>query len=254
MELKIYGTNTIKEAINSGNLASDIFISEKKHKNGHIDNVLFRLIKEHELNMTVKNEQFFMKEFGNEALIKGLAAVANYKEIFFEDVIAKNAGKVNVFYVILDDINDPQNLGSIIRTANCAGADCIILPKSNSVFITSAVANVSQGAVFYSDVVRVPNIARTIENLKALGIWVIGLSGEAEEDIYSFKFDIPVAIVVGSEGKGLRRLTQERCEKILSIPMAGNITSLNASVSFAVSAYEIFRQRKRIKKNLTRIN
>ncbi|MCL4546268.1 MAG: RNA methyltransferase, partial [Deltaproteobacteria bacterium] len=105
----------------------------------------------------------------------------------------------------------------------------------------------SQGAVFYSDVVRVPNIARAIEDLKDMGIWVVGLSSEAEDDIYSFKFDIPVAIVVGSEGKGLRRLTQERCEKILSIPMKGNINSLNASVSFAISAYEIFRQRYFIK-------
>ena len=247
MELRIYGVNTIKEAINSGSVVSDIFISEKKHKNGHIDNDLFRLIKERNLKLTIKNEQFFQKEFGKDALVKGIAAITDYEEKFFEDVIAKNTGKSNVFYVILDDMNDPQNLGSIIRTANCAGADCIILPKSNSVFITSSVANVSQGAVFYSDVVRVPNIARAIEDLKDMGIWVVGLSSDAEDDIYSFKFDIPVAIVIGSEGKGLRRLTQERCEKILSIPMKGNINSLNASVSFAISAYEIFRQRDFIK-------
>ncbi|MCL4546294.1 MAG: hypothetical protein M1576_00950, partial [Deltaproteobacteria bacterium] len=92
MELRIYGVNTIKEAINSGSAVSDIFISEKKHKNGHIDNDLFRLIKEHNLKLTIKNEQFFQKEFGKDALIKGIAAITDYKEKFFEDVIAKNTG------------------------------------------------------------------------------------------------------------------------------------------------------------------
>jgi 23S rRNA (guanosine2251-2'-O)-methyltransferase len=259
MKLIIYGTNTIKEAIISGNLTKDVYISEKKHKGGSIDKDLIKLIKSKNIKINIKNDQFFLKEFGNEASLKGIAAGIDYKEKSYEELILssdethshKSKGLHKFpFYILLDCVTDPHNLGSIVRTANCVGANGIIVPKSNSAYITPSVANVSQGAIFYTDVVRVINISRTIDNFKKQNIWVIGLSNEAKEDIYSMDYNIPIAIVIGSEGKGLRRLTMERCEKVLKIPMLGNINSLNASASFAVIAYEILRQRE-FKKKLT---
>ncbi|MHB8232613.1 MAG: 23S rRNA (guanosine(2251)-2'-O)-methyltransferase RlmB [bacterium] len=251
MQITVYGVNTIKEAVFSGNLKSGgkVYVSEKKWKNGIIDKNLIELLKEKNINILTKNDSAFINDYGKEALIKGIAVNIDYKEKDYEGLFrdtADNTDKDNKMplYLILDEITDPQNLGSIIRTASCAGISGIIVPKSNSVFITSSVAYVSQGALFYVDVVRVANISRVIEDLKKRGVWVVGLSNEAKETIYDMDYNVPLAIVVGSEGKGLRRLTVLNCEKVLKIPMAGNITSLNASVSFAVTAYEILRQRK----------
>ncbi len=247
MRLTVYGVNTIKEAVLSGNIkkGGNIFVSEKKWKGGIIDKNFIKLLKEKNINILLKNDGAFLQEFGKEAFIKGIAANTEYIEKDYEDLFDKS-GKNSYMplYLILDEINDPQNLGSIIRTANGAGVSGIIMPKSNSVFITSSVAYVSQGALFYVDAVRVINISRTIVDLKKRGIWVAGLSGEADDAIYDTDFNIPLAVVVGSEGRGLRRLTAENCDRILRIPMEQGVNSLNASVSFAVAAYEILRQRK----------
>ncbi len=251
MRLVIYGTNTIREAVLSGNLSACIYINEKKRRSRFINKDFTQLLKSKNIKICVKDDAYFLKEFGREAFIKGIAAVLDYREKEFEEIFAYTTYnkpdtadlKKNPFYLLLDGVTDPQNLGSIARTANCAGVKAILIPKANSVYITSAVANVSQGAIFYTDIVRVVNIARTIDLLKKAGIWVIGLSNEAEEDIYGVDYNIPLAIVVGSEGKGLRRLTGEKCEKIVKIPMLGEINSLNASVSFGIIAYEILRQR-----------
>lgn len=242
MLLTIYGTNTIKEAVLSGTLRKTIYVSDKKWKRGLIDKGFLKLIRAKNIGIEVKNDNLFMQEFGREAFIKGMAAKVEYNEKQYEDLFGNQDGR-QPFYLILDEITDPQNLGSIIRTANCSGISGIILPKSNSIFITSSVANVSQGALFYVDVVRVANIARIIEDLKKRGIWIIGLANGSENDIYSMDYNIPLAVVIGSEGKGLRKLTISKCENILNIPMAGDVTSLNAGVSFAVIAYEVLRQR-----------
>lgn len=250
MDLTVYGVNTVKEAILSGNLkrGGEICFSEKKRKNGKIDKDLIKLLKDKNINIVTKNDNAFMKYFGKEALAKGIAANIKYTEKAYEKLFdeANTGGSPQPMplYLILDEITDPQNLGSIIRTANCVGISGIILPKSNSVFITPSVAYVSQGALFYVNMARVVNISRTIRDLKDRGILVVGLSNESEDTIYETDYNVPVAIVIGSEGRGLRRLTIEKCEKVLKIPMAGSVNSLNASVSFAVTAYEIIRQRK----------
>ena len=249
MRLTVYGTNTIKEAVLSGNVkkSGSVFVSEKKWKSKSLDKNLIKLLKEKNIAVLAKNENAFIKEYGKEALVKGIAVNIEYIEKDYEDLFDNtNTGKNNYMplYLILDEITDPQNLGSIIRTANGADVSGIIMPRSNSVFITSSVAYVSQGALFYVDVVRVTNISRTIDDLKKRGIWAIGLSGEADDTIYDMDFNVPLAIVVGSEGYGLRRLTAENCDRILRIPMEAGVNSLNASISFAVAAYEILRQRK----------
>ncbi len=243
MRLIIYGTNTINEAILSGAVKDRVFVSEKKQKSGLIDKGLLELLKKNGIGVYPKKDEAFISEFGKEAFVKGIAGVADYREYGYEDILALPKHDSPPFYLILDGITDPRNFGAIIRTGNCAGLSGIIIPKNNSIGITSAAANVSQGALFYTPVAAVVNIARVIDDLKKRGVWVVGLSNEGNEDIYSMDFTVPLSLVVGSEGRGLRRLTSSKCEKILKIPMMGNVNSLNASASFAVCAYEILRQR-----------
>jgi 23S rRNA (guanosine2251-2'-O)-methyltransferase len=247
MQLTVYGANTIKEAVITENIkkGGSIFASEKKLKSGTIDKSLLSLLKEKKIGILKKNDGAFIKDYGREAYIKGIAANIEYKEKDYEEIIGDSGDKASMpLYLILDEITDPQNLGSMIRTASGAGVSGIILPKSNSVFVTPSVAYVSQGALFYVSVARVTNISRTVDDLKKRGIWVAGLSGDAKDAIYDVDFNVPAAVVVGSEGRGLRRLTAEKCDKVLKIPMEKGVNSLNASISFAVASYEILRQRR----------
>lgn len=147
------------------------------------------------------------------------------------------------FLVLLDGIEDPQNLGSIIRTAEGAGVDGIILPERRSMGLSEAVSLVSAGALEHVRVARVKNIARTLEDLKKRGLWLIGAEGGQEESWYDFDYKLPVGIVLGSEGRGLRLLVRKKCDKILSIPLLGKITSLNVSAAASVFLYEVVRQR-----------
>lgn len=250
MRLLIYGNNTVREALLSGNIKKGgrIYVSGK-NGNGIQDEKIKRLCENLNVSIETRSEAVFIKDYGKEAFAKGIAAVIEYREKVYEDLFERNESMPEPavgrkpFFLILDEVTDPQNLGSIIRTASCTGISGIIVPKSNSAFITSSAAYVSQGGLFYVDVVRVPNIARAIEDMKKRGIWVSGLSAQASETIYDMDFNVPAAIAVGSEGKGLRRLTSEKCDRLLKIPMSGNITSLNASVSFAIAVYEAVRQR-----------
>ncbi len=148
------------------------------------------------------------------------------------------------FLVLLDGIEDPQNLGAIIRTAEAAGADGIILPERRSVGLSEAVSLVSAGALEYLKVARVKNLARTIDDLKTRGVWLVGAEAGAEEFWYEFDYKQPVGLVLGSEGKGLRPLIRKKCDKILSIPLLGSITSLNVSAAASIFLYEVVRQRK----------
>ncbi len=150
--------------------------------------------------------------------------------------------------VLLDGIEDPQNLGAIIRTAEGAGVDGIILPERRSAGMTEAVSSVSAGALEYLKVARVKNLARTMEALKRRGLWLVGAEGGQDEYWYEFDYCVPVGLVLGSEGKGLRPLIRKNCDKILSIPLSGQMTSLNVSAAAAIFLFEVTRQRK-LKKN-----
>ncbi|KPL05583.1 MAG: RNA methyltransferase TrmH [candidate division Zixibacteria bacterium SM1_73] len=147
------------------------------------------------------------------------------------------------FLVLLDGVEDPQNLGAIIRSAEGAGVDGIILPERRAVGLTQTVASVSAGAAEYVKIARVKNLARTIDVLKESGIWVVGAEGDAPEPWYEFDYTLPVALVLGSEGKGLRPLIKKKCDKILSIPLLGRITSLNVASAASIFFFEVVRQR-----------
>lgn len=145
--------------------------------------------------------------------------------------------------LILDTIQDPHNLGACLRTANAAGVDAVIAPKDKSVGITPVVSKVACGADQITPFYQVTNLARTIDQLKDLGIWVLGAAGEGEGELYQQDFNTPVAIVMGNEAQGLRRLTKDKCDGIFKIPMFGRVESLNVSVATAVCLYEAVRQR-----------
>jgi 23S rRNA (guanosine2251-2'-O)-methyltransferase len=151
------------------------------------------------------------------------------------------------FLLLLDQIKDPQNLGAIVRTAEGAGVDGIVLPERHSAGLTSAVFTVSAGALEHVNVTQVKNLARTMDTLKRKGIWLIGAEGGREKLWYEFDYCVPVGIVMGSEGKGLRRLVREKCDEVLSLPLSGEIDSLNVASAASVFLYEVVRQRQKKK-------
>jgi 23S rRNA (guanosine2251-2'-O)-methyltransferase len=158
-----------------------------------------------------------------------------------EKALAK--GKLPLL-LILDGIEDPQNLGAIIRTAESAGVDGIIIPEHRAAHLSSAVARASAGALEHMPVAKVFNIAGFIGALKDKGFWVLGLAGEAEQDYTAFDMNLPLAVVLGSEGSGIRPLVRKSCDALVSLPMLGKVSSLNVSVASGIMLYEIIRQRK----------
>ena len=171
-----------------------------------------------------------------------LAAVREY--VSLEDILADAAAKgEQPLLVVCDEISDPHNLGAIIRTAYCAGAHGVIIPKRRSAGLTSIVAKTSAGAVSHMKVARVPNIPALLKDLKKQGIWVFGTAADGTTGLYQADLKGPAAIVIGSEGDGMTRLAAENCDFLVSIPMKGDLNSLNASAAAAILLYEAVRQR-----------
>ncbi len=147
------------------------------------------------------------------------------------------------FLLVLDGVQDPHNLGACLRTADAAGVQALILPRDNAVSVTPTVRKVASGAAETVPVFQVTNLARTLDQLKADGIWLVGASGDAQDSLYATDLRGPIALVLGAEGRGLRRLTQERCDFLVQIPMAGSVSSLNVSVAAGICLFEAVRQR-----------
>jgi 23S rRNA (guanosine2251-2'-O)-methyltransferase len=170
--------------------------------------------------------------------------VAAYQYAELDDLFAL-AEKRNEapFFLLLDEIEDPHNLGSIMRTADAAGAHGIIIPKRRAVGLTATVAKTSTGAIEHVPVVRVTNMARTIEELKERGVWIAGTDAGGKQDYRQFDGTMPLGLVIGSEGKGMGRLIREKCDFLIHLPMTGHVTSLNASVAAAILMYEVYRKR-----------
>ena len=182
-----------------------------------------------------------MSEAGKHQGVIAVTAAYDYAEV--EDILNKAREKGEApFVVILDNIEDPHNLGAIIRTANLAGAHGVIIPKNRAVGLTATVARTSAGALNYTPVARVTNIARTIEELKKEGLWFV-CADMGGTSMYQLDLKGPMGLVIGNEGEGVSRVVKEKCDFVASIPMKGDIDSLNASVAAGVLAYEIVRQR-----------
>lgn len=171
------------------------------------------------------------------------AAAFDYVEVEELLEIASKSGETP-FILVLDEIEDPHNLGSILRTAECTGVHGVIIPKRRSASLTATVLKTSAGAAEHVPVARVTNLAQTIDKLKEAGVWVVGTDVSASQDVYKMKFDMPLAVVIGNESKGMGRLIKEKCDFLVKLPMLGRLNSLNASVAAGVLMYEVVRQRR----------
>ncbi|TCN19379.1 23S rRNA (guanosine(2251)-2'-O)-methyltransferase RlmB [Mesobacillus foraminis] len=237
----IAGKNPVIEALKSSRDINKILISEGSQR-GQMQQVT-KLAKE--ANVIVQ----FVPKKKLDQIYEGnhqgvVAQVAAYKYAELDDLFTAAEKKDEApFFLLLDEIEDPHNLGSIMRTADAAGAHGIIIPKRRAVGLTATVAKASTGAIEYIPVVRVTNLSRTIEELKERGVWIAGTDASAKEDYRSIDGPLPLALVIGSEGKGMSRLIRDKCDFLLSLPMAGKVTSLNASVAASLLMYEVYRKR-----------
>lgn len=236
------GRNPVIEALKSGREINKILIASGASE-GSIRQI-FSMAKEKGI-IVQKVERSKLDAISESDSHQGVIAyVAAYNYSDLEEVLNRvEAEGRDPFVIICDEINDPHNLGSIIRTANAVGADCVIIPKRNSVGITSVVAKTSAGAIEYVPVCRVSNLSQTIEKLKARGIWVAAADMDGTSEHFKANLKGKMALVVGSEGAGISRLVKENCDFVVRIPMKGAVTSLNASVAASILMYEVFRQR-----------
>lgn len=245
----IYGINPVTEAIVSGKTINKIY-AQKGNKEVY---QVIQKAKEKRIVVVeadkIKLDRMITEE--NEKLKNSQGIVASVTEYnyFTIDDILDEANKRNEppFIIILDKIEDPQNLGAIVRSVECLGAHGIIIQKRNASQVTDTVEKVAAGACNYVKIARVTNITESIKYLKEKGLWIYGLDMEGASNLYDTDFSGPVGIVVGNEGSGISRLVLKNCDACVKIPMVGRIESLNASVSAAISMYEIVRQ-KNLKK------
>jgi 23S rRNA (guanosine2251-2'-O)-methyltransferase len=238
---KIEGRNAVMEAFRSGRTVDKLFVQE-----GLKDGPILSIIREAKKDKTIINyvSKERLDEIAEGSHHQGVVAqVAAYTYASVDDILAKAEEKQEPpFIVLLDGIEDPHNLGAIIRTACLAGAHGVIIPKHRAVGLTSTVAKASAGALNYVPVAKVNNISRTIDDLKKKGLWFV-CADMGGTRMYDLDLKGPIGLVVGNEGEGVSRLVREKCDLIASIPMTGEIDSLNASVAAGVLMYEIVRQR-----------
>ena len=241
-EFTIEGRNAVLEAYRAGRPIDKLFVLDGC-QDGPIISIKREAKKADTLIKYVAKERLDqMSETGKHQGVIAYAAAYTYAEV---DDILKAAGDKGEppFVFLLDNIEDPHNLGAIVRTANLAGAHGVIIPKNRAVGLTATVARTSAGALNYTPVARVTNLAQTIEELKKKGLWFVCADMDGTV-MYDLNLKGPIGLVIGSEGEGVGRLVKEKCDMVASIPMQGDIDSLNASVAAGVLAYEIVRQRR----------
>lgn len=241
MSEQIEGRNAVLEAFRSGKCVDKLFILD-----GCQDGPVRTIAREARKTDTIINyvSKERLDQLSETRAHQGvIAQVAAYEYSTVEEILARAEEKGEPpFLILLDNVEDPHNLGAIIRTANLAGAHGVIIPKRRAVGLTSTVAKTSAGAINYTPVAKVTNIVRTIEELKEKGIWFV-CADMGGETMYDLDLTGPMGLVIGNEGEGVSRLVRKACDFTASIPMKGDIDSLNASVAAGVLAYEIVRQR-----------
>ncbi|MDP2207941.1 MAG: 23S rRNA (guanosine(2251)-2'-O)-methyltransferase RlmB [Bacteroidota bacterium] len=239
----IVGRNPVIEALRAATPIVKIFLLHGI-RGGNIETI-YSLAKERKIPCIEINRNKF-EELTSDDVNQGVAAIIEEKKfVDVDDILEIALTKEELpLILILDEIQDPQNLGAIIRTAECAGVHGVIIPKHNAAPVTSTVTKASAGAVEYVAMARVTNIAQTIDELKENGVWIVGTDSSADKKYTELDYKIPLALVVGSEGRGMRRLVKEKCDFLVKIPLFGKIESLNASVAAALLVYEVVRKRK----------
>ena len=238
----VEGRNAVIEALRAGRAIDKIFIAK-----GDVDKTLGHIAsKARDKGIVVvkcdrKKLDFMSQTHAHQGVI-ALCAVREYCTV--EDIfaVAEERGE-KPFVIVCDEISDPHNLGAIIRSAECAGAHGVIIPKRRSAGLTAIVDKSSAGAAEHMAIARVPNIPAAIKELKDRGLWVYGTAADGQSDLWHTDFTGAMALVIGSEGDGMGRLVKENCDFVVSLPMKGKVSSLNASAAAAVTMYEVLRQR-----------
>lgn len=239
----VYGVNPVMEALKGGAGVEKVAIARGRTDRAARGVVEAAMSRKVEVARVAKED---LDRLAGTAAHQGVVAVlgGGFEYVDIEDIITvwKESGEA-AFFLILDSVQDPQNLGSLVRTAHAAGVHGIIIPKDRACEVTPAVVKASAGATERTPIAREVNLVRAIERLKAENVWVAGIEADCRDNIYGTDLDRNLAIVVGSEGKGIRRLVLDSCDFCLSIPMAGEINSLNAAQAGAIAMFEARRQR-----------
>ncbi|WP_100486466.1 23S rRNA (guanosine(2251)-2'-O)-methyltransferase RlmB [Sporolactobacillus pectinivorans] len=240
----IVGRHPVAEAIRAGREINKVWLN----KEGRGFSELLDLIKENGIAVQFVPRQK-LDQLSQSSQHQGVvASVAAYRYSELSDLFALAEQRhEEPFFLMLDGIEDPHNLGSMLRTADAAGCHGVIIPKRHSVGLTSVVAKASTGAIEYIPVVRVANLANTMDGLKEQGIWFAGTAADGSEEYATADYSMPVCLVIGNEGAGMSQLIRKKCDFLISIPMAGKVTSLNASVAAGLLMYEVGRHRKQKK-------
>lgn len=237
----IGGKNPVLEALRADRDINKIWIAEGVHKRGITE------------LLQLANERKVIVQFVPKKKIDGLtdsnhqgiaAAVAAYNYAELDDLfkVAESRSE-DPFFLILDELEDPHNLGSIMRTADAVGAHGLIIPKRRAVGLTAVVAKSSTGAIEHIPVVRVNNLSQIVDELKKRGVWIAGTDAKESVDYRKMDASLPLAVIIGSEGKGMSRILREKCDFLYQLPMVGHVTSLNASVAASLLMYEVYRKR-----------
>lgn len=237
----IGGKNPVLEALRADRDINKIWIAEGVQKKGIAE--LLQLAKEKKVIV-----QFVPKKKidglidSNHQGIAAAVAAYNYAELDDLFKVAESRSE-DPFFLILDELEDPHNLGSIMRTADAVGAHGLIIPKRRAVGLTAVVAKSSTGAIEHIPVVRVNNLSQVVDELKKRGVWIAGTDAKESEDYRRMDASLPLAVIIGSEGKGMSRILREKCDFLYQLPMVGHVTSLNASVAASLLMYEVYRKR-----------
>lgn len=239
----IYGIHPVLTLLKqSTHKIKKLYINQNRKDNRLTE--IQQLAETQDITVSLLSLETIKKHFGDikhQGVIAEVYASKSLTEADIPTLLAEIQGTPLI--LILDGITDPHNLGACLRSADAAGVHCVIAPKDNSADITPIVSKVASGAAETMPFIRVTNLVRTIKALKESGIWVYGAAGEAKSSIYTLDFRAATAIVMGAEGKGLRRLTRESCDGLFALPMQGHVQSLNVSVAAGISLYEVSRQR-----------
>ncbi|MEI5909174.1 23S rRNA (guanosine(2251)-2'-O)-methyltransferase RlmB [Bacillus spongiae] len=237
----IAGKNPVIEALKSERDVNKVWIAEGSQK-GAMQQVV-RLAKESNvlIQYVPKQKMDTMVKENHQGVV---AQVAAYQYAELDELYLRAEEKQEQpFFLLLDELEDPHNLGSIMRTADAIGAHGIVIPKRRAVGLTATVAKASTGAIEYVPVARVTNLARTIDEFKERGIWIVGTDAKGSDDYRNLDGTMPLCLVIGSEGKGMGRLIRDKCDFLVHLPMSGHVTSLNASVAASLLMYEVYRKR-----------
>ncbi|MCO7176834.1 23S rRNA (guanosine(2251)-2'-O)-methyltransferase RlmB [Sporolactobacillus kofuensis] len=238
----IVGRHPVAEAIRSGREINKVWLNKEGRGLGD----LLDLIKSNGIAVQFVPKQK-LDQLSKSAQHQGVvASIAAYRYAELDDLfaLAKQRGETP-FFMMLDNVEDPHNLGSILRTADASGCHGVIIPKRRSVGLTSVVAKASTGAIEYVPVARVSNLASTMDSLKKQGIWFAGTAADGSEDYRVADYSMPLCLVIGNEGAGMSQLVRKKCDFLISLPMRGKVTSLNASVAASLLMYEVLRHREK---------